>query len=322
MLWFRGFIPTAVEVLRISPYRRMIAALPLAVVLLALPSVGHAAASASWLVQQIRPWDFSPTVLLCTLLALGIYINGLRVRRRRGLRNGFWLPLAYCVGVIAIYLVLQTRVDYYSQHMFYIHRLQHLVLHHLGPFLIALAVPQAILRAGIPGRLWQRAVAPVLRSAPVRVVCNLLLDPILAPLLFVAGIAFWLIPVVHYDAMLSLPLYNLMNWSMVIDGLPFWWLVLNPEPKPPARVGYGARILMLVLVMFPQILIGSFIGLSTHDLFDVYAVCGRLYPISAVTDQQIGGLIIWIPGSMMSVIGMLIVLTRYRRQRDLGRAGR
>jgi len=113
-----------------------------------------------------------------------------------------------------------------------------------------------------------------------------------------------------------------MNWSMVVDGLPFWWLVLNPEPKPPARVGYGARILMLVLVMFPQILIGAFIGLSTHDLFDVYAVCGRLYPISAVTDQQIGGLIIWIPGSMMSVIGMLIVLTRYRRQRDLGRAAR
>lgn len=274
------------------------------------------------LLQQIEPWQFSPTVLICTLLALGIYVNGLIARHRRGLRNGVGLPLAYCVGVMSIYLVLQTRVDYYSQHMFYIHRLQHLVLHHLGPFLIALAVPQTVLRAGIPDRLWRHLVAPTVRSLPVRWICNLLLDPILAPVLFIAGIGFWLIPAVHFDAMLSTPLYNLMNWSMVIDGLPFWWLVLNPAPKPPARVGYGARIFMLVAVMFPQILIGAYIGLSTHDLFKVYAVCGRLYPISAVTDQQIGGLILWIPGSMMSVIGMLVVLTRYRAQRDLATAER
>lgn len=272
------------------------------------------------LVQQLEPWQFSPTVLVCTLLALGIYINGLITRRRRGLRNGFGLPLAYCLGVVSIYLVLQTRVDYYSQHMFYIHRLQHLVLHHLGPFLIALAVPQAILRAGIPDRLWHRLVGPVVRSLPVRWLCNLLLDPVLAPVLFIAGIAFWLTPAVHFDAMLSTPLYNLMNWSMVIDGLPFWWLALNPDPKPPARIGYGARIFILFAVMFPQILIGAYIGLSTHDLFKVYAVCGRLYPISAVTDQQLGGLIIWIPGCMMSVIGALVVLTRYRRQRDLATA--
>ena len=301
---------------RILPHRSTASLLLVSASLLSLPGVAAAAVSPSQLIDALAPWDFSPTVVICTLLALGIYINGLRVRRQQGVRNGFGLPLAYIVGVLVLYGVLQTRVDYYAQHMFYIHRLQHLVLHHLGPFLIALAVPQAVLRAGIPEPLWRHAVAPVLRSWPVRWMLNLLLDPILAPVLFVVGIAFWLIPSVHFAAMLSLPIYNVMNWSMIVDGLPFWWLVLNPAPKPPARVGYGMRVLMLVAVMLPQMLIGAFIGLSRHDLFNVYAICGRLYPISAVTDQQIGGLIIWIPGSMMSLIGALVVLVRFRQQRD------
>lgn len=257
----------------------------------------------------VAPWQFSPTILILTLLSLGLYINGLRVRRARGLRSGIARPIAYFVGVVLMYLVLQTRFDYWAQHMFYIHRLQHLALHHLGPFLVALSVPPGVLRAGIPDRQWARWVGPLLHSWPVRGVVRVLMDPILAPVLFVAGIGVWLIPSIHFNAMLSLPLYNLMNWSMVVDGLPFWWLVLNPEPKPAGRISYGLRILLLMVVIFPQIIIGAYIGLSRHDLFNVYAVCGRLYPISPITDQQIGGLIIWIPGAMMSAVGALFVMS-------------
>ncbi|MDN5874286.1 MAG: cytochrome c oxidase assembly protein [Sinobacteraceae bacterium] len=268
----------------------------------------QAAPDAAQVLNFMEPWQFSPTVAVLTLLALGLYINGLRVRRLRGQRCGIVRPIMFLVGVVSIYLVLQTRFDYWAQHMFYIHRFQHLVLHHFGPFLVALSVPHKVLRAGIPDRAWDRWAGPLLRSWPVRGVVNLLMDPILAPFLFVFGIVFWLIPSIHFYAMLGLPLYNTMNWSMVIDGLPFWWLVLNPEPKPASRISFGLRIFLLFAVMFPQIIVGAYIGLSTHDLFNVYAICGRLYPISPVTDQQLGGLLIWIPGAMMSAIGALIVM--------------
>ncbi|MDE2150405.1 MAG: cytochrome c oxidase assembly protein [Gammaproteobacteria bacterium] len=270
------------------------------------------------LLDSLLPSDFSPAVLTCTLLALGLYLRGLRRLQAVGHGVGVGGVLAYLLGVLSLYAMLQTRIDYYAQHMFYIHRLQHLVLHHLGPFLIALSAPQPVLRAGVPNAMWRRGLAPVLHSAWVRRPLQLMLSPILAPVLFVAGIGFWLIPPVHFAAMLSLPIYNTMNWSMIVDGLPFWWLMLDPRPRPPARLGYGARIAVLMAVMLPQILIGAVIGLSRHDLFNVYGICGRLYPISAVTDQQIGGLIIWIPGSMMSVIAALLVLGRLRGQQSAG----
>lgn len=287
--------------------------------LVILPAVAHAAPAATGVMRWLAPWQFSPTTLVVTMLVLGLYANGLRVRLARGQRCGIARPFMFILGVVLIYCVLQTRYDYWAQHMFYLHRLQHLVLHHLGPFLIALSVPQAVLRAGIPDAAWQCWVGPLLTRQPVRGVLRVLMDPILAPILFVGAIAFWLIPTVHFYAMLGLPLYNVMNWSMIVDGLPFWFLVLNPEPKPPARISYGTRILLCVAIVFPQIMIGAFIGLSRHDLFNIYEICGRLYPIDPVTDQQIGGLLIWMPGSMMSVIAMLIVLAHIGGRRRAAR---
>src|SRR5690606_40966631 len=46
--------------------------------------------------------------------------------------------------------LLHTRIDYYAERMFFIHRFQHLVLHHLGPLLIMGAYPGQVLRAGLP----------------------------------------------------------------------------------------------------------------------------------------------------------------------------
>lgn len=107
--------------------------------------------------------------------------------------------------------------------------------------------------------------------------------------------------------------------------LPFWWLVLDPQPYPQARVHPGKRIPMVALVMLPMMLVGAIIGLSRHDLYPVYALCGRFLPISPITDQQIGGMIIWIPGSLLAAGAALIALAHllehsHRHELSLRRA--
>ena len=107
--------------------------------------------------------------------------------------------------------------------------------------------------------------------------------------------------------------YALMNWSMVLDGILFWWLVLDPRPKPPARISYGARVALALGVMFPQIVLGAAITFSQSDLYPYYDLCGRLFPsISALNDQHIGGIVIWIPPAMMSAIAVLVVINALR----------
>jgi putative membrane protein len=45
-------------------------------------------------------------------------------------------------------------------------------------------------------------------------------------------------------------------------------------------------------------------------------ICGRFLPVSPLVDQQIGGLIIWIPGSLLTVCATLIALRRAMYQSD------
>jgi putative membrane protein len=264
--------------------------------------------SSSSLAGLLQPYIFSPLITVGFGLALLLYLLGLRTSRRQGRRTGVLQSLSFLSGLVLFYAVMHTAFDYYAQYMFFMHRLQHLVLHHLGPFLIALAAPWPVLAAGLPEWL-RRQLRPLWNHPAIRNIYRFLQHPLIAPLLFVGLIFFWLTPAIHFDAMLNLTLYHVMNWSMLLDGLLFWWLMLDPrEPAPEQTLAFGKRILILFLIMLPQIALGAIITLSHSEIYDVYAVCGRAWPLDAQTDQQLGGLITWIPAAMMSVMGSVIVL--------------
>jgi putative membrane protein len=144
-------------------------------------------------------------------------------------------------------------------------------------------------------------------------IISVLQQPVLAGLLFIGLFYFWLIPGVHFRAMIDVRLYAVMNWSMVLDGILFWSLVLDPRPNPPARVSFGTRMALAIGVMFPQVVLSAVITFSRSDLYPYYDLCGRLFPsIGALNDQHIGGIVIWIPPSMMSVVEVLLVINALR----------
>ncbi len=262
----------------------------------------HAAQMPIW-----GPWDFSWLWYLAAVFGLWWYAAGLMAMSPDE-RPAWWRTLAYVAGVLAIYAVLQTHFEYLAEHMFFLNRVQHVVMHHLGPFLVVLAWPGTVLRRGMPAFL-----RPVIDARPLLAVIRVVQQPFLASVLFVGLVVLWLIPPVHFRAMIDPRLYAVMNWSMVVDGLLFWALVLDPRPKPPARVSFGGRIAMTLAVVPPQLLIGAIIAFSSHEIYNFYAWCGRIYPsIDAISDQQLGGANIWIPPAMMSGIGLLLVLNAFR----------
>jgi putative membrane protein len=257
------------------------------------------------------PWDFSPLWYVAAVLSVHWYARGLR-RTEPAERPAPWRIVFYYTGIAAIWIVLQTHYEYMAQHMFFLNRAQHVVMHHIGPFLIALAWPGETLGAGMPE--WARQLC---RSRPVQALIAIVQQPFLAAVLFVGLIMLWLTPSIHFRAMIDPALYAVMNWSMVVDGILFWVLVLDPRPAPPARTSFAIRATLTMIVMFPQILMGSLIALAEHDIYTFYDWCGRLYPsIGAIDDQQYGGLIVWIPSAMMSVIALILVINFLRQAEE------
>ncbi len=229
----------------------------------------------------------------------------------------FHQKLYFWTGLASIYLVSHTQLDYYSEHQFFIHRLHHMVLHHLGPFFVVLSRPLCTLEAGTPERL-RLFCHRIAGWKPVRYLSLVLCNPIVAVTLFSGLIGFWLVPSIHFTVMIDWRLYRLMNWSMLINGLIFWGLVLHPGSIHSCRLSPGTRIAMMLAVIPPQIVIGAMIFFASRELYPIYTICGRaIGGISAIADQQIGGIILWIHGAMMSAIGVLIVIRKELMPRKL-----
>ena len=248
------------------------------------------------------PWEFSWPVFLATALALAWYWRGW-IRLGAGRRPGMWRTACFVLGVASFYFVLQTHLDYLAQHMFFVHRWAHFVLHHAGAFFIALGLAGPVLRAGVPSFLH-----PMLDAKPLRRTVDVLQHPAVAPFLFVGLLYFWLIPAIHTRVMLDTNLYDVMNWTMAINGVMFWSLVLDPRPKPSARLSHLMRAAMILIIELPQMVLGAILSLSTTDYYPVYEICGRIFAMTAQNDQHYGGLIIWLPGTLTSFAAMIAVL--------------
>ncbi|MBU6427654.1 MAG: cytochrome c oxidase assembly protein, partial [Cyanobacteria bacterium REEB65] len=201
----------------------------------------------------------------------------------------------------------QTRFEYYSLHMFFLDRVQHLVMHHQGPFLMALGGAGGALRVGMPASLRHAVEHPWVRR-----ITAFLQQPLVAITLFSGTFCFWLLPPVAFRAMVDPQLYSLMNWTLILDGILFWSLVVDPRPKPPARISYLGRAGLAIAVIFPQMIMAEVVGFSRQDLYPFYTLCGRLIPsIGAMADQHYAAYVIFYPPAMMSVIALLIVLDSF-----------
>lgn len=252
-------------------------------------------------------WQFTPDIVLMTLLAAVFYSAGLwRTRNKRAekrLRRGVF----FYAGLTSMFLALQSPIDTLSEHVFALHQVQHLLLHALGPMLLMLAIPEGLLIAGMPEWLRRRVLAPVITNRTVRATFGFLSRSTVAAFLYVSSLYFWQITEYHEMTLLDESVHYLMHLSMLFTGLLFFRRIFDPRPAP-LGAGYGARLIMLCAAITGNILIGSYITFKSAVLYPAYDTLGRLWNLNALTDELLGGIVIWIPGSMMCVVAALVVI--------------
>jgi putative membrane protein len=265
----------------------------------------------SSLLRLLEPWEPSFGLVVVFIAAAALFARGSWRRRVSIARQG-----AFWTGLLLLYFALHTRVDYYAEHQFFVHRLQHLVLHHLAPLLVMSAYPGSVLRAGMP-LAWRMLLHHAKRTRAARIAAAVCLNPTFISLAFVVSVVFWLIPSVQFVSMLDWRIYLFMNWSVTVSGLLYWWMLLDHRPCPPSRVRPGLRVLSPVITMTPQILVGAIITFSTRDLYPIFTLCGRALDLTPALDQSLGGLIMWVPAAIIETIGGLMALRHMMRLSEL-----
>lgn len=269
--------------------------------------------------QPWASWPFVPELLIGVAMAAMFYIRGWKQRRDRAAAISAWRHASFFAGLAALLIALQSPLDVLAEHSFTMHQFQHMFLRAIGPMLLMLAAPQVLLIAGMPDWLRARVLAPLLTSRVAGALFGFFAHPFVATFFLLAVPVFWHIPEYHNLSVMNVPVHYVMHITMLLSGLFFCWRVLDPRPAPQGA-SYATRIVMCWAAIAGNIPLGAYLTVKSVVLYTAYDTKGRLWDLSALADEQMGGMVIWSPGSMMFAVLLLVVIRLWgRRERKMDR---
>ncbi|MGH7634105.1 MAG: cytochrome c oxidase assembly protein [Gemmatimonadaceae bacterium] len=213
--------------------------------------------------------------------------------------------VAFVAGLAVLFFSLNGPLhDLSDDYLFSAHMVQHLVL---------TMVVTPLLLAGTPG--WM--LRPALRSRVVAAIARRITKGPAAFAIFNVTIVVWHLPPLYNYALENHPVHIVMHLCFLVASTIMWWPVMSPMPELP-RLSYPMQMLYLFLMSLPMTAVAMIITYSNTLLFPLYAGAPRVWPLSPLQDQRLGGLIMWIPGGFV-FIGVLSVafyrwVQEYERQ--------
>jgi cytochrome c oxidase assembly factor CtaG len=252
-------------------------------------------------------WHLDLQVLIPLALVTAFYLRGLARWRMRSREHPRWRTACFLLGMAALVLAIESPLDTLADHHFSMHMTQHLVITSFAVPLILLGAPTTPLLKGLPSDIRQHIVRPLARSRGVHAAFGVLTHPLTAAVAWSVVMYAWHLAPGWYDAALDHPLlHDVQHASFVLIALMVWWNVIDPAPLH-GRLGYIARMGLLLVVSTSTSFLGAMIAFNEEPLYDFYLRAEPILALTPVDDQEIGGLIMWVPGQMMHLLAAGIV---------------
>ena len=258
-------------------------------------------ASVSW-----TDWHAHPSIIVGVVLITALYLMAVGPLRERfgwAERGSSSQMVLFMLGVLVIVVALLSPLhELGDKYLFSAHMAQHLLL--------MLVVPPLLL-LGVPGWL----VDKVLRSPRVLAVSRFLTRPLVAFTFFNAVLVLWHMPVLYDLTLRERDIHILEHVMFLGVAVLMWWPVLSLAKELP-RASYITQMVYLFLLPTVPGILGAVITFSDKVLYPWYAEAPRLWNISATTDQEIGGIIMWVPGGMAFLTVLIIVFLVWANQEE------
>ena len=297
--------------------RWMLLALPLTAVfylLAAAPGVSaHGGIDAGQPLWQA--WNSNPAPTIILLIFAYLYANGLANWDRPSHPVNNWQKFSFYTGLLLMFVALQSPLDPISDHLLSFHQVQHFILRMVAPLLILLGAPLTPMLRGLPTWALQGIVRPAVRNPRVRRAYDLATNPVFTVGFFMGSLYLWQFPGAFNLALRNDAVHALMHLTMSGSGFLFWWVVIDPKPHR-SRLHYGLRVLYLGLIVLPNTVLGAAITFSDNLIYTAYADVSQPFGLDLIIDQQLGGLMLWVPGDMMSIVAAGVVMVMWYQNEE------
>jgi putative membrane protein len=247
-------------------------------------------------------WDASGAELSLIGLPTLWYAVGLRALwRRAGRGHGVSTiqAVSFESGMLIVALTLTSPLDALADALFSAHMVQHLLLILVAAPLIVLGAPVLPMLWALPdvrrralGRWW-------VRRAALRQLVHVITDPGLAFALHLTALWFWHFPVPYQAALRDPPLHAVEHLSFFGTALLFWWAVASPAGR--RRTNEGTGILLVAGTLMQSGVLGAVLMFARTPWYPAHAFGARQWGMTLLEDQQLAGLIMWIPASAVYV---------------------
>ena len=266
---------------------------------LSFPALLHPAAQIGWRNFSVH---WSTVIGIAALWAL--YEWRLRVHRTRavtpeeGAGASRGQRTLFASGLLVMFLSLNGPLhDLSDYYLFSAHMVQHLAL--------TLAVPPLLI-LGTPG--WM--LRPALRIPWVNGLARQVTGARTAFVIFNVVLAAWHLPPLYNLAMANHNVHIVEHLMFLVSATLMWWPLTSPLPELP-RLAYPGQMLYCFLMTIPMSVVAFCIALADHLLYPAYGAAPRIWGITPMMDQSLGGLIMWVPGSLFFVIVISVVFFKW-----------
>lgn len=256
-----------------------------------------------------RAWTFEPLVVVALFLSAALYARGLIRLWSRGGGIGIrrWEAAAFAIGWIALVIALVSPLHALGGVLFSAHMTQHELLISICAPLLVLGRPLIPFLWAFP-QSWRRRLGDWTRTDGVSQTWRIVSSPSVAFSLHAVALWVWHLPGPYQSTLSSELMHSLQHVSFLGTALLFWWAVFKTRGS---EVGYGAAVLYLFGTALQTGALGALLTFSTHLWYPVYSTTTGPWGLAPLDDQQLGGLIMWIPGSIPYVIAGLYMFARW-----------
>jgi putative membrane protein len=261
-------------------------------------------------------WEFDPLVILGLTISAFLYARGLfRLWSSTKVGGGVrpWQAASFTCGWLATVIALVSPLHQIGQALFSAHMIQHEILMLVSAPLMILGRPMVVFLwafsrkearwlADLPRREWFESAWKYVSNAFV------------AWLIHLAALWLWHIPILFQATLTNDFVHALQHISFLFSALLFWWAALQGRQR---ALGYGLAVVYMFATALQSGLLGALLTVSSRIWYPAYGDRSLQWGLSPLEDQQLGGLIMWIPAGIVYIIAGLALMAGWLRESEL-----
>lgn len=239
-------------------------------------------------------WSFEPWVIAALMLTTVLYISGLS---RSKIKPTKLQIAAFTTGMVALALSLLSPIHRLGSELFSVHMTQHELLMLLVAPLLVIGTPGTTLLWGLPMSLRMR-LAGMIRSRFIARIWTFLSAPVIAWLIHGITLWVWHFPPLFQATLQSEWIHALQHVSFLGTAVLFWWALIHGHG---GRMSYGAAVTYVFTTAVHTSILGALLTCSSRLWYPAYQGRTAAWGLTALQDQQLGGLIMWIPAGLIFI---------------------